>query len=360
MPRKKLRVGVIFGGRSSEHEVSLVSAESVMKNLDKAKYHVVPIGVDKKGQWLMGDKAMPILKAGQNFNLKKSQAILPEPTSKKVDVIFPLIHGTQGEDGVLQGLLELAGVPYVGPGVLGSALGMDKIAQKQIYQARGIPTPMFEYFTAQEFKSSSAYILRRLKKLSLPLFVKPANAGSSVGISKVKQGRDLMAAIKLALKYDNRIIVEQSIEKAMEIEVAVLGNHKPQASIAGQIIASNEFYDYDAKYVDGKSRSVIPAPLPTSVMNKVRELSCQAFKALDLAGMARIDFLVQPSTWQIFLNEVNTIPGFTSISMYPKLWEKSGLVYRKLLDKLIELALSRQSDQAKLNRTYQPKAKWYR
>lgn len=359
MKLKKIKVGVLFGGQSAEHEVSLVSAESVIKNLDPKKYQVIPIGVDKTGQWLSGNKAMSLLKAGKNFNLKKSQALLPEPVNKNIDAIIPLIHGTFGEDGTLQGLLELAGVPYVGAGVLGSAVGMDKITQKQIYQAVGIPTPKFDYFTAVEYKKYSHNILRRLKKLGLPIFVKPANAGSSVGISKVKQGINLKPAIKLALNFDRRVIVEQAVFQAMEIEVAVLGNNEPATSIPGQIEASNEFYDYDAKYVDGKSRIIIPAPIPNSVQKKVRQLATEAYKVLDLSGMARVDFLVAKKGWQIYLNEVNTIPGFTSISMYPKLWQASGLSYPKLLDKLIGLALARHSLKRRLHTSYKPKSEWY-
>lgn len=360
MPNRKLRIGVLFGGRSAEHEVSLVSAASVLKNLDRKKYIVIPIGVDKKGRWLSGAKAMSILKSGKNFKLKNSKAILPEPANKNLDVIFPLIHGTFGEDGSLQGLLELADMAYVGPGVLGSAVGMDKITQKQIYQATGIPTTKFDYFTDSEFKKSPNTILRRLKKLALPVFVKPANAGSSVGISKVRQGRGLMPAIKMALKYDRRIIIEQAILEPMEVEVAVLGNDNPKASVVGQIVPSNEFYDYNAKYVDGRSKSVIPAPLPKAIMKKVRELSCLVFKALDLAGLARVDFLISKRNWRIYLNEVNTIPGFTSISMYPKLWAASGLSYQKLLDELLKLAVKRKQQKQKLVISYKPKNKWYR
>ncbi|HBH17160.1 MAG TPA: D-alanine--D-alanine ligase A [Candidatus Veblenbacteria bacterium] len=360
MPRRKLKVGVLFGGRSAEHEVSLVSAESVMKNLDRKKYQVVPIGIDKQGQWMIGNQALKLLKAGKNFNLKSSQALLPEPGQRRVDVIFPLIHGTFGEDGKLQGFLELADVPYIGAGVSGSAVGMDKIVQKQIYQAAGISTPKFDYFPAPEFKKSAKYILRRLKKLNLPVFVKPANTGSSVGVSKVKQGRDLRPAIKLALKYDRRVIVEQAVPNPMEIEVAVLGNDKPKASILGQIVPSNEFYDYDAKYVDGKSKAIIPASLPVLIAKKIRALAVEAFKVLDLAGMARVDFLVSRKTWKIYLNEVNTIPGFVSISMYPKLWAASGLPFPKLLDELINLALSRHRQKQSLATSFRPKAKWYR
>ncbi len=359
MPKKKIRIGVLFGGRSAEHEVSLVSAESVMKNLDRGKYEVIPIGIDKFGRWLRGRKAMQILKAGKNFKLRKSQAILPEPGNKKIDVVFSLIHGTFGEDGALQGLLELADLPYVSAGVLGSAVGMDKIIQKQIYQAVGIPTPQFDYFTAGEFKESSHFILRRLKKLGLPVFVKPANAGSSIGITKVKQGINLQSAIRLALKYDRRIIVEKAIPRPMEIEVSILGNDNPRTSILGQIVPSNEFYDYDAKYVDGKSKSIIPARLSPVVTKTIQDLAIKAYQALDLAVMARVDFLVSSDDQKVYLNEVNTIPGFVSISMYPKLWSASGLPYSRLLDELIRLSLIRYKTRSSLLASYKPKAKWY-
>ena len=385
MAQKKLRVGVLFGGRSAEHEVSIVSARSVMAALDKRKYVVVPIGITKQGRWIAGDNAVKQLESGAQIPAALAQTLPPDPTvhslvalqqsrgerrmqkskipawpanrkNQKLDVIIPVLHGTYGEDGTVQGLLELAGIPYVGAGVLGSALGMDKVAQKLVYEAGGIPTPRFDYLTTQEWKAKPAIILRRLRKLGLPLFVKPANLGSSVGISKVKQatakagqGRKLAAAINLAARYDRRILVEQAVPHAMEIEVAVLGNNRPRASVCGQILSSNEFYDYDAKYVDGRSKAVIPAPLPTRVAKQVRELALQAFKALDLAGMARADFLVNSKTHKVFLSEVNTIPGFTSISMYPK-----------LLDELIRLARERHAARAKLQMSFKPKLKWYR
>lgn len=377
--KKKLRVGVLFGGRSAEHEVSLVSAQSVLTALDKKKYEVIPIGISKKGQWVAGESALELLKTGTNIDPAAVQILPPDPTirslvplfksrasqvpklkNKRLDVIIPILHGTFGEDGTIQGLLELTGIPYVGAGVLGSALGMDKIAQKQIYLASGIPTAKFDYFTAFEFKKSSQIILRRLRKLGLPVFVKPANLGSSVGISKVKQGSALKSAIKLALKYDQRIIVEQAVPQAMEIEVAVLGNDRVKVSIAGQVISSNEFYDYDAKYIDDKSKIVIPAPLPPSVTNQIRHWAAVAFKVLALAGMARVDFLVSQKNYSIYLNEVNTIPGFTPISMYPKLWLAGGWSYRRLLDELITLALAKHAQKAHLRTDYKPKLKWYR
>jgi D-alanine-D-alanine ligase len=374
MKSNKIKVGVLFGGRSAEHEVSLVSARSVMKALDKKKYEVIPIGITKQGQWLVGERVVGLLESGTKIPPQLAQTLPADPTIKslinlksprqistKVDVIFSVLHGTFGEDGTVQGLLELANIPYVGAGVLGSAIGMDKIVQKMAFMANNLPTPAFTYFTASSWAQNGPKLaLECQKRLKLPVFIKPANLGSSVGISKAHNIKELKQAIKLALKYDRRIIVEKSIEKAMEIECAVLGNDNPKASVAGQIIASNEFYDYNAKYVDGKSKALIPAPLPKAIMNKVRELAVQAFKVLDLAGMARVDFLVQKNPWRIYLNEVNTIPGFTSISMYPKLWENSGLPYAKLLDKLIALALERFNVKTKLLTSYRPKKSWYR
>lgn len=374
MALKKLKVGVLLGGRSAEHEVSIVSARSVIQALDKKKYQVIPIGVSKQGRLIAGATAIKILESGARLPQALVRTLPPDPTirslvsltgrgvaaAERPDVIIPLIHGTYGEDGTVQGLLELAGVPYVGAGVLGSALGMDKIAQKLVYCATSIPTSQFEWFTSREWKTDKSNILRRLKKLGLPVFVKPANLGSSVGISKVKQGSKLAKAIGLAFKYDRRVLVEKAVPDPIEIEVSVLGNDAPRASVPGQILPSNEFYDYDAKYIDGKSKAIIPAPLPRGVANRVRGLAVQAFKALDLAGMARVDFLVNRKTYQIFLNEVNTIPGFTSISMYPKLWAASGLPYTRLLTELIQLALERFKEKARLNTSYRPKKPWHR
>lgn len=370
--KRKIRVGVLFGGRSAEHEVSLVSGASVMKALDQKKYEVVPIGVTKDGKWIVGKKAMPLLKTNAKIPLTLEQVLpantttralvkLDDPrTHTRLDVVFPVLHGPCGEDGTVQGLLDLANIPYVGSGVLGSSLGMDKISQKKIFLTAGIPTPKFAYITSSDFQRAPGRFLKRVQRdIGFPVFVKPSNMGSSVGITKVENVKQLSAAIKLAMKYDRRIIVEQGIKDPLEIECAVLGNDSPKASVPGQIISSNEFYDYDAKYVDGKSKAKIPAPLPKSVADKVRDYAITAFKALDLAGMARVDFLVTKQG-NIYISEVNTIPGFTSISMYPKLWAASGLTYPSLLDALIDLALQRGQEKKQLNTSYQPKKKWYR
>ena len=366
-----------MGGRSAEHEVSIVSARSVMAALDKKKYEVIPIGISKEGHWLVGERVVNLLESGTKIPRQLAQTLPADPMVKslvplarsskreakgtEIDVIFPVLHGTFGEDGTVQGLLELANIPYVGAGVLGSAVGMDKIVQKMIFQANHLPTPDFVYTTSHYYKRAAIKFHKQVgARIGYPCFVKPPNLGSSVGISKAHNQTELVKAIKLALQYDRRVIVEQGIERAWEIECAVLGNEAPKASIAGRVITSNEFYDYDAKYVDGKSQLVIPAPLPKEVMAKVRNLAAQAFTTLDLAGMARVDFLVQPRKWKIYLSEVNTIPGFTSISMYPKLWSASGLPYPKLLDELIKLALERFKIKSRLTISYQPKSLWYR
>lgn len=371
--RQKIRIGVLFGGRSAEHEVSLVSATSVIKNLDRKKYQVVPIGITKSGEWVVGNKSLGLLKNGKIITKNSRGFLTPEPWGRgvaplarsyqintKVDVIFSVLHGTFGEDGTVQGLLELANIPYVGAGVLGSAVGMDKIIQKMIFKANNLPTPNFLYFMTHNQQQINQAVKTVKRIIKLPCFVKPANLGSSVGISKAHNKPELVKALKFAFKYDRRVIVEQSINNALEIECSVLGNERPKASIAGQIIASNEFYDYDAKYIDGKSKSIIPAPLPKKVMNHVRSLALKAFQALDLAGLARVDFLVTKRNWKIYLNEVNTIPGFTSISMYPKLWQATGIKFSDLLDELIKLAIRRGQEKSELNTNFKPKKNWFK
>ena len=379
--RNKLKVGVIFGGRSGEHEVSIVSAESVFKALNKNKYKVVPIGITKKGQWIAGVEAVKFLKKGikklpfksvlapdptENGLVKvKERGLIPvsrqKSTMTSIDVIFPLVHGTYGEDGKLQGLLEMTNLPYVGANVLGSALGMDKIIQKKLFRELDLPVVNFVWFLSKEWGVNKKVIINYIeKKLKYPMFSKPANSGSSVGIGKCHNQKELILGINDACQYDRKIIVEQGIENISEIEVSELGNDSPKASVPGEIIASNEFYDYDAKYVDGKSQAIIPAKLPSKVIAEIQKIALAAFKALDLSGMARVDFLVTQKSHKIYLNEVNTLPGFTSISMYPKLWQASGLPYDKLLDKLIELALERHQEKNSLATAYQPKEDWYK
>jgi D-alanine-D-alanine ligase len=369
---RKLRVGVIFGGRSGEHEVSLVSAASVIKALDKEKYEVVPIGIAQSGRWLSSERALHLLKSKDSLEHEPERFLVPEPNRQALmsangendnhlDVVFPVVHGTYGEDGTLQGLLELANIPYVGAGVLGSSLGMDKIVQKQLYQQAGIPVARYLWFHSSECKSASKRTVSAIeKRLKYPVFTKPANTGSSVGISKAHDRKELLEFLAVAAEYDRKVIVEQGVKNVREIECAVLGNDDPAASVVGEIIPSNEFYDYDAKYVDGKSSSVIPADLPKNVAKEVRQLAVKAFRVLDLSGMARVDFFTTKRNHAIYLNEVNTIPGFTSISMYPKLWEATGISYAELLDRLIALAIERHREKNSLRTSYQPTRDWYR
>lgn len=372
----RLRIGVVFGGRSAEHEVSLVSATSVINALDKEKYEVVPIGISPEGRWLSSAEALQLLKEKTPIANLPEHVFVPDPhhkslmainagvsasTNKPVDVIFPLIHGTYGEDGTIQGLFELADIPYVGAGVLGSAVGMDKVIQKQLLKLAKIPVTADYSFLFEQFRAKPRIHVAAIeRKLRYPLFVKPPNLGSSIGISKAHNRSELVESIELAGQYDRKILVEQAVKNAREIECGVLGNDDPVASIPGEIIPSNEFYDYDAKYVDGKSRAEIPAKLPKTIVKEIQKYAVAAFRVLDCAGMARADFLVTKSTNRIFLNEINTLPGFTSISMYPKLWQASGLSYPQLLDKLIALGLERHSAKARLRTTYQPKNEWYK
>ena len=371
----RIRVGVLFGGRSAEHEVSLVSAASIIEALDRKKYAVFPIGITPEGRWLSSNDAVKLLKEKSSVESLPEHLILPDPRKQglveintsgvaeiqNIDVVFPVMHGTFGEDGTVQGLLELAGVPYVGAGVLGSAVGMDKMIQKQVLEAAKIRVAQGLSFFVSEFEESQKKIVARIEEeLQYPCFVKPSNTGSSIGISKAHDRNELIDAVALAGQYDRKIIVEKSIEKAREIECGVIGNEKPAASVLGEIIPSNEFYDYDAKYVDGKSTAIIPADIPKWAVRKIQYIACKAFKVLDCSGMARVDFLVQGNGSKIFLNEINTIPGFTSISMFPKLWEASGLSYSDLLDKVIQLAIERHRAKSALKTTYTPKTDWYK
>jgi D-alanine-D-alanine ligase len=371
--RSKIRVGVMFGGRSSEHQVSLVSAASVMQALPPDRYEVVPIGITPDGRWISSTSALGLLKQGSVPANQPEHTLLPEPGRQgligagggatgpiALDVIFPVLHGTFGEDGTMQGLLELADIPYVGAGVLGSALGMDKIVQKQLFEQAGIPVPRYCWFYAgavtEAPRKAAAAVERQLR---YPVFVKPANTGSSVGISKAHDRTELLRAFAEAAQYDRKVIVEQGIRDAREIEVSVLGNDEPVASVPGEIIPSNEFYDYDAKYVDGKSTAVIPARVPKAAARTLKEYAVKAYRAIDCAGMARADFLMAKRTSRVYINELNTIPGFTAISMYPKLWEASGLSYPELLDRLIQLAIQRYRQTRALRRMYNPSRAWF-
>jgi D-alanine-D-alanine ligase len=372
--KSKIRVGVIFGGQSAEHEVSLVSATSIINALDPKKYKVIPIGIAPDGKWYSFPGVLEVMKSKKSLRGKTELLLSPDPSIQAlvpvtgikkeridIDVLFPVVHGTFGEDGSLQGLFELANIPYVGAGVLGSSVGMDKVLTKRVCEWQGIPVTPFLWFLKHEYGNHPNTIYKRIEKeIGYPCFVKPANSGSSVGISKAKNRKQLQTAMALAVRYDRKILVECAIENAREIEVSVLGNDDPKASVTGEIISSNEFYDYDAKYVDGKSKEVVPADLPPTVRRKIQSLATRTFLAIDCSGMARVDFLVTKKTNRIYLNEINTIPGFTSISMYPKLWNASGIPYRKLLDRLIDLAFQRFDERSALIRTYRPKREWFK
>ena len=349
----KLRVGVIFGGRSGEHEVSLASAASIFRHLDPHKYDAVPIRIDKSGRWQLGGGVPTAISAADVIAQARTEALTAvEPSAavaSGVDVIFPVLHGPYGEDGTVQGLLELANVPYVGAGVLGSAVGMDKHVMKTLFLARGLRVAPWILVMKRGWAADAAAIAARVgSELGYPVFVKPANLGSSVGISKARNEAELADAMAIAVQFDRKIVVEAAVPEAREIEVAVLGNDEPEASIPGEIVPAGEFYDYAAKYLDGSSQTLIPAPLTPAEAAEIRRLALAAFVAVDGAGMARVDFLMSRTSGEVFVNEVNTIPGFTTISMYPKMWEASGLSYAALLDRLIDLALERHADKQQL------------
>ena len=358
-PNKRLRVGIIFGGRSGEHEVSLASAASVIRALDPDKYEAVPIGITKDGRWLVGtgaQKMLPeVLRSGEHVLLPPdptSAALVPltpspEHPSVAVDVVFPVLHGTFGEDGTVQGLLELAGLPYIGAGVLASAVGMDKDVQKRLFAEAGLPIVRFVAVKRSEWEGNRSQVIRAIsKELRFPVFVKPATLGSSVGMTRVKTARELPAALDLAAEYALKIVVERCVT-AREIEVSVLGNDDVRASIPGEILPHREFYDYTAKYLEEGTRLLIPAPLTKKQVVTFQDFAIRAFRAIDGTGMARCDFFLERKTRKIFVNELNTIPGFTSISMYPKMWEASGLPYPQLVDRLIELAFELHREKAR-------------
>lgn len=384
---KKLRVGILFGGRSGEHEISLLSAASVFKAIDQNMYEVVPIGITKDGRWLTSSDAERLLHGKPLENERQLRAgdpdtttaaavlqngesvvVPPEPHKSSmtpfqtdapvrrasdrainVDVIFPVLHGTFGEDGTIQGLLELADIAYVGAGVLGSAAGMDKDIMKSLFRAAGLPIVKHVTILRSEWECSPKKAQNLVEsKLKYPVFVKPANLGSSVGISKARDRKELGPAIEEAAKFDRKIVIEEGVggkkNKAREIECSVLGNDKPEASVPGEIVPSAEFYDYSAKYLDEGSQLIIPAKLTKAETKKVQELAIAGFRAVDCSGLARVDFLMEPKSRKIYLNEINTMPGFTSISMYPKLWAASGVSYADLISRLIQLGLDRHTE----------------
>lgn len=365
----KLRVGVIFGGRSGEHEVSLRSAHSIIQALDKNKYEAIPIGITKSGNWLTANAALGLIPEAIMSNPQtESVALVGAPTysglvklngdnlavGEKLDVIFPALHGTYGEDGTIQGLFELADIPYVGCGVLASSTGMDKVAMKNLFVANDLAVGKFSSFLRKNWELNRQAILDKLEtELKFPMFVKPANLGSSVGISKAKNLAQLKQAIDLAIKYDRKIIVEANIN-AREFEISVLGNDRPIASLPGEVIPGAEFYDYNDKYIDNKTQFEIPAKLSQELVEEMQQLAIKAFQAIDGSGLARVDFFLDRDTNTLLLNEINTMPGFTSISMYPKLWEASGLSYSNLIDRLIELAIERHKEKSQIITTYDP------
>ena len=363
----RIRVGLLFGGASVEHEVSVVSARGVSRALDPARFECVPMGVTGDGRWLPQALSARILEGGAGRvepGAGDGARLLAEPGGGIVeinargephrvdlDVVFSVVHGWGGEDGRIQGLLDVAGVPYVGAGVLGSAVGMDKEAAKRILESRGIPVGPWTSLTREQYGADPSAAVEEISaRLSFPVFVKPANGGSSVGVSRVAEAVSLPGALEDAFACDRKAVVETGID-AREIECAVLGNEQPEASIPGEIVPSREFYDYAAKYLDGTSELRIPAPLPAATTETVRRLAVEVFRALNLEGMARVDFFVERRTNRVLANEANTLPGFTPISMYPKLWEASGLPYTELLDRLIRLALERASaEKARVSR----------
>ncbi len=387
---RKLRVGVIFGGRSSEHEVSLISASCVLAAIDKNKYDVVPIGITKNGRWLLGDNALTVLTRHAQRELEghgelledsllENQQVVPvslvpvpgkaslvslnseenairmQQVLDELDVVFPVLHGTYGEDGAIQGLLELADLPYVGSGITGSAVAMDKAMAKAVLAAGGFPQLPYLVVFRSQWEQNPDLVRQEIEaRIGYPCFVKPANLGSSVGISKVREPGELEGALAEAALYDRKLVIEEDAGNIREVECSVLGNDDPVASVPGEIVPSREFYDYIAKYHDQDSQLIIPARISQETTRRVQELAVQAFRALDCAGMARVDFFVDKDTEAVYINEINTIPGFTPISMYPKLWEASGLSYGELIDRLIQLAVERHRDKQRNATSFKP------
>jgi D-alanine-D-alanine ligase len=365
---RKIRVGVIFGGRSGEHEVSLTSAKGIMNAIDKDKYDVIPIGITKTGRWLTGGNVhQRLLEAAAEHPVIESELKRTSPGESSqaltklalgitgtgtLDVVFPVLHGPLGEDGTIQGFFELVGIPYVGAGVTASATGMDKAVCKDIFRAHGLPIVNHRVFLRKQWQDDPESVITECEMaMPYPMFVKPANMGSSVGVHKVRNQAEFQAGLDDAAQYDRKLIIEQGLE-AREIEVSVLGNDDPIASVPGEIIPSREFYSYAAKYLDDSSDLLIPAPISPEHTELIQHLAIMAFKALDAAGLARCDFLLEKATGEVFLNELNTMPGFTPISMYPKLWEASGISYTELIDRLIELAIERFEDRQQSQTTF--------
>ncbi len=382
MTNAKRSVGVLFGGRSGEHEVSLMSARSVLSVLDPQKYVVVPIGITHEGVWVTGPRVLEMLESNTNDRLETSLqpgqendltrvTLLPYPGQNtlyalhengtgthlkpyaKLDVVFPVLHGTFGEDGTIQGLLELVDLAYVGAGVLGSSVGMDKSLFKDVMRAHGLPVVEWITFSRSDIQNRPQAIIEQAEALApYPLFTKPANLGSSVGITKCRSRSDLFEGLMEAASYDTHVLVERAVPNVREIEVSVLGNTDARASLPGEVRPSGDFYTYEAKYLDDRSELIIPAPLPADVTARIRQMAVQAFHAADGSGMARVDFLLDGHTNDVYIGEINTLPGFTRISMYPKLWEATGLSYAALVDRLIKLALERKADRDRTERQF--------
>lgn len=357
---KRLRIGVVFGGRSTEHEVSILSAQSIIAAIDPERFEVVPLYIDREGRWLVGGSLKRLVSGDA---AREYVYLPPDPTRHSLvpalnglqspsslgavpplDVVFPAVHGLNGEDGSIQGVLELANIPYVGAGVLGSALGLDKIYMKRAFAAVELPVVDYLPITRRQFEQDpDAFIATVEGRLGYPCFSKFANSGSSVGTSKAHNRQELVEGLRIASSFDRKLLVERAID-ARELEVSVLGNDEPKASVVGEVVPAHEFYDYEAKYLDEASQLLVPAPIDPTVAEQVRAMAVRAFQAVDAAGMARVDFFLERGSGRLYLNEVNTIPGFTRISMYPKLWEASGLPYPRLIERLVELALERFSD----------------
>ncbi|GAA3409819.1 D-alanine--D-alanine ligase [Paenibacillus hodogayensis] len=373
---RKIRLGLVYGGKSGEHDVSLQTAMAVIRAIDHTKYEVYPFYITKQGEWRSGallagpvDRLeLLVQEAGPSGEAATSSAsasalqpffgtIQPSGSGQgesqaPLDVVFPLLHGTFGEDGTIQGLLEMANVPYVGAGVLASAVGMDKVMMKKVFAQEGLPQCVFRYFTRTQWDKDRAFFLMEIEvSVGYPCFVKPANLGSSVGISKAANRDELIEAVNLAFRYDRKVIVEEYVE-AREIEVSVLGNEEPQASVPGEVVSSNDFYDYRAKYIDGKSAMIIPAEIPAEKADEIREWALRAFQAVDGSGLSRVDFFLRKSDGAVFINEINTMPGFTPFSMYPLLWKESGKPYSELLDDLIRLAIERHAAKQTIRYTF--------
>ncbi len=365
---EKTQLGLLFGGRSCEHEVSVTSARSILKSIDRDRYDVHLIGIDKSGHWHLGNEIEHLIDGKQVSSLPSAkhsaevslalyqQGNLSTASAHQVpalDIIFPVLHGTFGEDGTIQGVFEMANIPYVGCGVAASAIAMDKALAKQVFAAANIPQSPCLIFTRFQWQSSQTDLIDQIETtLGFPLFIKPANLGSSVGISKAHTREQLVDAMELALEFDHKLIVEASMENCHEVECAILGNHDPVASVVGEIIPGAEFYDYQTKYIDDKTETLIPARINQVAMERVQELSVRAFRAIDGSGLARVDFFVNRETGAVALNEINTLPGFTPISMYPQLWSRSGIAFGELIDRLVELAFERHRANAALKRSF--------